>query len=30
MACVGFSGIFESSGIEVAIVEVDELRNGAL
>ena len=30
MAGVGFSGILESSSVEVAVVKVDELRNWAL
>jgi hypothetical protein len=30
MAGVSFRGILESSGVEVAIVKVDELRNWAL
>ena len=28
VACVGFGRIFQRSGIEVAVVEIDELRNG--
>ena len=30
VACVGFRSVLESGSIEVAVVKVDELRNGAL